>query len=379
MFLGAMVSAGLPLAYLENELGKLPVDGYRIRQQDVKKSGIGAVKIEVVQDNPDQPHRHFDDIVNIIESSSLAFSVKQKATDIFRTIGEAEAEIHMVDIGKVHFHEVGALDSIIDIVGAAIALDYLEIEKLYCSPINTGSGLVICAHGTMPVPAPATALILKNIPCYANGPEKELTTPTGAAIVKTLASGFCRMPAMVTENIGTGAGGYEIEKWPNILRVFIGNESSDGFSEDICELVCDIDDMNPQRYGQVMAMLYGKGALDVTMSTLIMKKGRPGMRIEVLSEIANSGRLCDLLLCNTTTIGVRKRNASRKTLPRTIITVDTEYGKIEAKEVILPNGNKRIMPEYESVVLANERHKVDFETVCRAVFKKIEVTRSRQE
>jgi len=367
MTLGALIDAGLSAAKLRRELKKLDIGGYSLVVKKVRKCGMAATGVTVrVPKNAKTGHRHYRDIVRLIEKSALSPKVKKTALSIFRVIGEAEAEAHDTPIEKVHFHEVGAIDSIVDIVCAAIGLDALGIDRVTASAVNTGSGLIKAAHGVMPVPAPATALILRDVPAFADGPAKELTTPTGAAILKAVASDFGPRPAITVSSVGTGAGGYDFEDWPNILRVFIGDAGAVLKDEWLLELVCDIDDMNPQMLPPVSDRLFDAGALDATLTPVYMKKGRPGVALSVLCEPEKRAALEKIIFSDTTTLGVRRREVMRASLPRKIKKVKTEYGTIEVKIARTPDGVVKSAPEFESCRRAAEAKGVSVNAVYRA-------------
>ena len=286
-------------------------------------------------------------IEEIIGGSGLSERVKERSIRIFRRLGEVEAAIHQIPIEKVHFHEVGALDSITDIVGACIAFDLLGIEKVYCSPLNLGSGTVEAAHGVMPVPAPATAALVQGIPTYSEGPAAELTTPTGAAIVTTLADEFGTMPAMRIGGVGYGAGDRDFKKHPNLLRAVIGEQSQAREATRIFVIEANVDDMNPQLAGYVRERLLDTGALDVTLASVYMKKDRPGLMISVLAKPEDREKLSELLFSETTTLGIRMYPVERRVLERRLDPVETIYGEVRIK-VASENGTVRnFAPEYE--------------------------------
>lgn len=278
MMVAALIDAGVPLKMLQGELAKLPLKGYKLTTKTVEKHFFRAVHFKVLC-NDDQPHRHYTDIRRMIEKTDWAAPIKKTALAIFRKLGEAEARVHGCDLEDVHFHEVGAVDSIIDICGTAIGLHTLGIEALYASPVNVGGGEVKAAHGMMPVPAPATLLLSKNIPVYSRYAQKELATPTGMAILSTLAKGFGSIPPMMPKQHGCGAGTMDFPI-PNILRLVIGEAESsspakitDGMlTDEIIEIEADIDDMNPEWYGYITSKLLEAGALDVVMIPVFMKK-----------------------------------------------------------------------------------------------------------
>jgi len=375
MVIGAMIDAGLSIEHLESEISKLDLTGYNISALPANKCGVSSVKFDVDVDiSKQKSHRHYKDIAAMIERAPLADAVKAIALKIFRVIGDAEAEVHGVPLEKVHFHEVGAVDSIVDIVGAAIGFVALGIDEVYASAVNTGSGTVKTDHGILPVPAPATALILRDVPNYAEGPAKELCTPTGAAIIKAMAKSFGPRPMMKLTTVANGAGGHDFNDRPNVLRLFIGEKteaevaSTPGLIvERLVELSTNIDDMNPQFYGAIMESLFEAGALDVTLSPIQMKKNRPATLLWVLCKPENMAALEMLIFKRTTTLGIRRNHIERVSLPREIVKVPTKYGEIEVKVATLPNGSVKKTPEYESVKKAAEKTGATFEEVYKAV------------
>jgi len=371
MTLAALLDAGMPLSRLRAELEKLNLEGYKLSSTRTSKCGIAARKVDIkIAKSATHGHRGYSGIVKLIRRSGLADPVKQKALDIFDIIARAESRVHNTDIDKVHFHEVGAVDSIVDICGAAVGLDYFCIDKVCSSAINTGSGSVVTAHGTLPVPAPATALILRGAPTYAEGPTGELTTPTGAAILKATVSKFGLQPLMRASKVGHGAGSQNFADRPNILRVFIG-ETDDSFKEEgLIELQTSVDDMNPQAYPVVSDQLFAAGALDVAIAPVIMKKGRPGNMLTVLCSPQKSVELERILFIHTPTLGIRRRGVDRVSLQREIVKVKTAYGTIEVKVAQIPGGGVKQAPEFESVKKAANRHGVPHETVYRAALAK---------
>lgn len=373
MTLGAFVDAGLPVELLKKEVAKLGLGGYEITVREVKKNSFTATKIDVAVDQSAiKGHRHYPDIVRMIEKGGVKPEAKKIALDVFRVIGEAEAEAHGVAIEKVHFHEVGAVDSIVDVVGSAVGFVELGIREVYGSPVNVGSGTVKTDHGVLPVPAPATALILRGVPTYASGPEMELTTPTGAAILKALVKSFGAQPAMKVTAVGSGAGSLDFPGRPNILRVFVGEkDTSSDREEKLVEISTNLDDLNPQIYPLVAEKLFKAGALDVTFIPVIMKKGRPATLIEVLCAPDKADEAGKILFTNTTTLGIRVREVIRLSLPRQMRKVATEYGEIDVKVAELPDGGTKTAPEYESVKRAAERDGVAFDMVYRAALRAI--------
>jgi len=351
MILGALLDAGLSLEQLKGELAKLDLSHYELRTEQVARRGVGGTRAMVIvdEDHHRQHHRRLHQIQEIIERSALQESIKRNSRQIFARLAEAEAKVHRTSVEAVHFHEVGAMDAILDVTGAVIGLYCLGIEQVYCSPLHVGSGTVVCAHGTLPVPAPATAELLKGRPIYATGVAGELVTPTGAAILTTLSSGFGPMPSMTLESIGYGAGARELDI-PNLLRVFIGASSDPAATaeaECVAVLETAIDDMNPQLYDYLIGKMLNLGALDVFLTPLQMKKNRPGTLITVICPTGMVGQFSELLLRETTTIGLRWRVDQRLKARRTIQEVQTRYGPVKIKVARLGNRIVNISPEYE--------------------------------
>ncbi len=355
MILGALLDAGLDFEHLKAELGKLPFSGYNLAITKTVKKGISATKFDVEIPH-EHHHRGLNTIFNIIDDSTLDANIKEKSKSIFQRLGEAEAKIHNKSVNEIHFHEVGAVDAIVDIVGAVIGFETLGIDKIVASPLHVGSGTVKCAHGVLPVPAPATAELLKKCPIYSTGIQGELVTPTGAAILSTLAT-FGDMPGMILKNNGYGAGGLDLDI-SNVLRVMIG-ESEENLQQDTVQIIqTNIDDMNPQFYEHIMETLFKHGAWDVYLTPVIMKKNRPGTILNVLAKPTDIPALSEIILKETTTLGVRiTEMQKRKTLKRETITIKTEWGDARAKIRLLPNGEKSVSPEYEDCKkLAREKN-----------------------
>ena len=349
MLLGALVDAGADAGQLRDCIAALGLDGVELVFEKCSRAGIAGTNL-TVNVAKDHSHRSLSKIEQIIGSSSLPEQVRERSIRIFRRLGEVEAAIHQIPIEKVHFHEVGALDSIADIVGACAAFDLLGIERIYCSPLNLGSGTVTAAHGVMPVPAPATAALVTGIPVYSDGPAVELTTPTGAAIVTTLATGFGPMPAMTMQSTGYGAGDKDFPGRANLTRAIIGELSQTPAHEatEIRVIEANIDDMSPEWVGFVRERLEADdGVLDVTLLPVSMKKGRPGFMISVLCRPADHDRLADLLFAETTTIGIRSYAAQRRVLERSHQTVTTRYGDVRIKVASEDGKERNAAPEYE--------------------------------
>jgi uncharacterized protein (TIGR00299 family) protein len=349
MTLGALVHAGVPLDHLRDELKALDVPGWELRAENVWKNGMAASYVRVITQES-HTHRSLSTIETILQKSQLAAPVRDRAIAIFRKLGEAEAAVHDVPIEKIHFHEVGAVDAIVDIVGACIGFAHLGIERFACSPLNVGGGTAKMAHGVLPVPAPATARLLLGKPTYSTGVQKELVTPTGAAIVATLCESFGPQPPMSVSAIGYGAGTADLESQPNVLRLMIGDAAATHAgvsSEEIRVIEANLDDLNPQVYGYFLERALAAGALDVFTTPIQMKKNRPGTLLTVLCKPADEGKFQDLLFAETTTLGVRSHTTQRRVLPREWETVATRYGEVRMKLARVNGKVVQISPEYE--------------------------------
>lgn len=357
MTLAAFVSAGLPIDELSAELKKLPLTGFEIVGKHVMRNSISAVHVEVVISHTPHYHRHLKDINALIDASTLSGRVKEISKSIFHVIGEAEAKVHNSTLEKIHFHEVGALDSIVDIVGTAICIEKFGIEAVYSSTVRLGSGgLINTQHGVMPTPAPATIEILKSYPTVLTNIPEELTTPTGAGIIKALSLGVLSDEVIKVHSIGYGAGTREFAQIPNLLRVVIGEVESNIEQEQILTVETNIDDMNPQVYPYLIEKLLASGAHDAYLVPIIMKKGRPGILLSVMVGTEQLDAITQIIYSNTTTIGVRIQKIDRKKLPRTHVQVQTSFGTIKAKSV-LRNGKEVMLPEFEeSRRIAEEHH-----------------------
>ena len=380
MFLAALLDAGVEFARLQEELKKLPLGTYEFTQSRVMRRGLAGNHVEIEVPGK-QPHRHLSHIEALIGGAPIPEPVKQTALRIFRRLGEVEARLHNVSVEKIHFHEVGAVDAILDIVGVCLGFDLLGNPELTCSPLNVGGGRVEAAHGSLPVPAPATAELLKGIPIYSSGVEGELVTPTGAALVAELASSFGPMPRMIVEKIGYGAGTKDFPSHPNLARLFVGEstdvmKSSPGAAGDemVSVIEANVDDMSPQLYGYLAEKALAAGALDVTCTSVQMKKNRPGLLLTVLSRLEACDALADLLFEQTTTIGVRIYEARRKILERELVTVATPYGPVRVK-VARRNGKEmNAAPEFEDCRWLAEEKSVPLKEViiaAQAAYRKL--------
>ena len=363
MTLGALVDAGLPIEVLRLELEKLNLPGYELTALKAMRGGIQATKVHVCLDEKKQPARHLSDIRSLIETSTLSSPVKQKSLAIFERLAEVEAKVHGTTPDKVHFHEVGAVDAIVDIVGSVIGLEMLGITGIAGSAVNLGSGTVTSAHGVLPVPAPATAELLKGVPSYGSSIPFELTTPTGAAILSALCASFGPMPEMKIRRVAHGAGGREIPGQPNVLRIMLG-EPAPAYEEDSSVVIeTNIDDMNPQVYDYLIEKLLKHGAQDAYLTPIIMKKGRPAILLSVLTDASKIDQLLDTIFRETTSIGVRIHKAGRKKLTREIREVDTAYGKVRIK--VSKRGEEILTatPEYDDCRRLAEEKQTPLKTV----------------
>jgi uncharacterized protein (TIGR00299 family) protein len=346
MILGALVDAGLDPEELREGLQGLDLKGYSLKASRKSKRGIAGTDI-LISVEKDQPHRHLKDILTLIDSSGLEMETKEQSREIFLRLGKAEARIHNKPLEEVHFHEVGAVDSIVDIVGAVIGLRKLSIEKVTASPLRMGSGTLECAHGTLPVPPPATVELLRGIPVKPAGVEGELVTPTGAAILSTLCETFGALPPMTLQATGYGLGKKDLPI-PNLLRVIIG-ESTAGTDEDRIQLLeTNIDDMNPQFYEYLIERLFREGARDVYLTSIIMKKNRPGVMVSVLADPDRIPVLTDILFQETTTLGARLSEIRKRyLLPREVRSIRTPWGEARIKIRSTRAGQILVAPEYE--------------------------------
>ena len=347
MTLGALVSAGVSFDELNKELQALSIGGFELQARHIERNGMVATKVDVIISEQPHYHRHMKDIEELIDKSSLSKNVKDRSKKIFREVAIAESKVHNTVIEKVHFHEVGAIDSLVDIVGVSICLEKLGIQAVYSSPIKVGNGgLVKSQHGALPVPTPATMEILKDYPILLTDVPFELTTPTGAAIIKALSQGILSTERIQISAIGYGAGKREIEQLPNLLRVFIGELEPSYLSEEIVSIETNIDNMNPEIYPYVIEKLLSAGAHDGYLIPVLMKKGRPGIILSVLVERAKIDRMLDIIFRETTTLGVRIQPIERKTLLRSTKQVQTSFGIVSAKVVIV-DGREQLRIEFE--------------------------------
>ncbi len=383
MFLGALVDAGVSTARLKKELSRLPVRGYKLSAKTVKRAGFAATKVDVEVRSPNSEVRtpkKWSDIEKIIKASSLSKDIKQKGLAIFKNLFKAEAKVHGERFDKIHLHELGAVDCMVDIFGTLIGLSILGVRDVYASRVNLGSGTVKTAHGILPVPAPATLQLLKRAPVYSSGVNYELTTPTGAALISGLAVNYCSIPDMLVSEIGIGAGGKNFQKTPNILRMFVGQSTEysvptsllreakqwGDVGADVTVIETNIDDMNPQVYDYVIDLLLKYGALDVFLTPIIMKKSRPAVKLSVICNDDKKDELIKTILKETTSIGVRFYKVRRKILQREIKAVKTKYGKIKIKVSRDENDILKASPEYEDCKKSAKKYKVPLLDVMRS-------------
>ena len=348
MFTGALLDLGLEFRALKEALAGLPLSGVRAEARREGRNGIHGTRFLVHVDDAAQPERHFRDIRRILLESGLSERVRERSLAVFQALAEAEARIHDRPVDEVHFHEVGAADSIVDIVSAAFGLEALGVDRLCCSPLPLGSGFVECRHGTIPVPAPATLALLEGVPVKHGGIEAEMVTPTGAALVRVLCEAFGPMPAMQVEGSGFGVGSRDLPDRPNLLRMVIGRDAEAVEADTVALLEANLDDSPPEWTGFLVERLFEAGALDVWLVPVQMKKNRPGVIVQALARPADRDRLAGLILEESTTLGVRHQTLERTTLARFPAEVESPWGPLRVKRAVSPNGRERILPEYEA-------------------------------
>lgn len=366
MIVASLIDAGADVVTLRQQLAALPLEGYSLSIERVTKQGFAATRFHVhLDDTTEQPHRHLGHIRKIIDASRLPPAVKEMTLRIFTRLAEAEAKVHGTTIERVHFHEVGAVDAILDVVGAVLGLDLLRADQVVCSAVPVGSGTVTCRHGVMPVPAPATAELLRGIPMAASDETGELTTPTGAAVLTTLAASFGPAPTMTLQAVGYGAGTREGRTRPNLLRVLIGEANTLGETDTVTVLETNLDDCPPELIGHCLELLFAEGALDAFITPIQMKKSRPGVMLTVLCEPHRADALERVLFAETTTFGVRRHLTGRTRMRRRHETVTTRFGDIRVK--VGEWGEQRTAsPEYEDCRAAAERCGVPLRDVFAA-------------
>ena len=367
MTLSSLVACGVPVAYLESEIKKLGLHNYSIDFSPIIKNHIEACKVDIIFDESNQPDRTYKSIVKLIQDSGLKKSINERSIEAFTILGKAEAKIHGVELENIHFHEVGAVDSIIDLVGSIIGFDYLGVEKIYTSPIPLGSGFTKTEHGIMPVPSPAAMEILKDYPVVHRESGFELTTPTGATLVKILSDGIIpENIVFIPKEVGFGSGTKNIKSWPNVLRLVVADVDDKSISEKLVMLEANIDDLNPEIYPYLMEKILDLGAKDVFLTQIIMKKGRPGIKLSIMSEPGLIAKLEELVFWETTTIGVRKYNLERTVLERKTEIITTRFGKVQVKKIDI--GDKiLIRPEFEECKRIALENSVSLQEVYREI------------
>jgi pyridinium-3,5-bisthiocarboxylic acid mononucleotide nickel chelatase len=371
MVLGALLDAGLPFEELRSALGSLALNGCDVSVRRVVRAGLSATKFVVHEagEGAKHPHRHLSGIFKLIDQSALLPEGRDRAKALFQRLAEAEAAIHDMPVEKVHLHEVGAVDSIIDIVGAVYALDWFDADRIVSSPLNVGGGTVKSAHGTIPVPAPATVKLLGDAPIYSGEVQKELVTPTGALIVSSYASSFGPVPSMKVEQVGYGAGDNDFPSTPNVLRVLIGEAAesvrlkADTTASSVVVIECEIDDMNPQIFGVAMERLYAAGALEVFYVPVQMKKNRPGTLLTVVAPPGLRGALSEIIFNETTTIGLRYSEVDRECLVREHANVETAVGTVRMKLAWRNGKLVNAAPEFEDCAKLAAEHNVPVKEV----------------
>ena len=392
MFLGALLDAGVAPQVLHDAIASLNL-GVSLRAEKVDRSGISSTKVFVLDgtqlaDEKKHEHaegktahhhgRHLSSIRKIIQASTLANEVKQTAIRTFELLGASEAKIHNVDVEKIHFHEVGAVDAIADIVAASAGIHALAIDQWFCSPLNVGGGTVDCAHGRFPVPAPATADLLRGVPTYSADPQMELVTPTGAALLRALAPTFGQQPAMRVQSIGYGAGTGNPKGFPNVLRLNIGDAEQAANTDTITVLETALDDLNPQIIAHVTEQALQQGALDVMLTPVVMKKGRPGTLLTILCDPDKVPALERLLLRETSTLGIRIHQEQRSCLSRSHQSVATAYGDIRIKVGSLADEELNATPEFEDCRAAAATHNVPVKQVIQAAIAAYHASKSNE-
>lgn len=357
MVLGALVDAGLPLKALTRGLKALPVGGYALRAARVRRAGLPATKVDVLIRKGYEAPLGLRKIQRLIATSRLPGPVKDGAREVFERLARAEGVAHRVSPDEVRFHEVGVIDSLVDVVGGLLGCHLLGVERVTASAVNLGAGLLESAHGTLPVPGPAVAALARGLPVYSDGPSRELTTPTGLAVLRVLAREFGPLPPMRPRAVGYGAGGAELDGWPNVLRVFLGDAAprAAARADRVVQIETNLDDLSPQAYDLVMDRLFKAGALDATLTPVIMKQGRPGVVLAALALPEQAGAVADAILRETTTLGVRMQELHRRVLARRLVSVRTRDGAVRIKVADLGAGLVKAAPEYQDCRRLAER------------------------
>jgi pyridinium-3,5-bisthiocarboxylic acid mononucleotide nickel chelatase len=348
MILGSLIALGAPVGEIERRLRALPLEGFTLTEERVERHGFEALRLKV-DARETKTHRHFTEIRRLLEGAKLPERVLARALGTFEALGNAEAEAHRVPLEKVHFHEVGAVDAIVDIVGTAWALELLDVASCHASVVPQGRGFVRAAHGILPVPAPATLRLLEGVPIRATEIEAELTTPTGAALLRTLCDTIGEPVGIRPRRIGVATGTLDLKERPNVLRAILGEPLVGEGAGSVEVLETTIDDMNPQLYGHLTEALFESGAVEVFLTPVQMKKGRPGVLVTALSDPRMSGAVAERLFAESSTIGIRVRREGRIELCRSVAEVETPLGRVRVKTIRLPAGEERRVPEYEDL------------------------------
>ncbi len=347
MLLGAMLDGGVPLEALTKALETLPLRGYTLDAKKEKRHHISGTRFTVKDSSGQEPHRNLSDIKKLIKESGLSDEVKKRSIGVFERLAAAEGTIHGVSMEAVHFHEVGAIDSIVDMVGAVFCIEYLGITRVHASSLPLGHGFVESAHGAIPVPAPATVALLKGVPVYSAGIAFEMVTPTGAALITELSSSFGAMPAMTIESVGYGVGARDLPDRPNLLRILIGRQGAGQESDTVSVIETDIDDASPEWLGYTMERLFEVGALDVVFMPAQMKKNRPGVHAQVISPPHLADAVMDLIFRETGTLGIRNSLGQRRIMARASVQIKSPWGIMKAKQARARDGTLFLIPEYE--------------------------------
>jgi len=347
MLVGSLLDAGLPFEELEGIISGLNLDGYTISAKKEGRNNIFGTRFHVSLKEKHQKARYLKDIKEIITSGDIPLAVVEKCISIFEKLAITEGEIHHISPDELHFHEVGAVDSIIDIVASVVGIYLLGIEKLFVSRMPVGKGVITSAHGKIPLPSPATIALLEGVPIYDSGQEVEMITPTGAALITSLCSSFGPMPSMILERVGYGVGSRTLADKPNLLRILIGNDIDKQRSETVVVLESNLDDMSPELLGYLMDRLFDAGAKDVTFSHIQMKKNRPGIQLQVIGQPEDKDRLSSIIFKESTTLGIRFYYSLMSILSRVVLMVESPWGKMRVKKVIHQGGKTALLPEYE--------------------------------
>jgi hypothetical protein len=366
MIVGSLIDAGADLVALKAQLAGLQVGGYEMSADRVMRGGLAGTKFDVRLDEASQPRRHLSDIIEAIAGAGLPARAAERASRVFRRLAEAEAQVHNVAVEEVHFHEVGAVDSIVDVVGACLAMEQLGIDRVFCSPIPTGGGTVDTSHGLLPVPAPATARLLVGAAIADAHIEGEATTPTAAALLTELAEAYGPVPAMRLEAIGWGAGTRDTPAGPNLLRVFVGQADADGQTDSVVEISANLDDCTGEVLGATVEKLLAAGCLDAWVTPAYMKKSRPAWVLSVLCDPSDAARAEDIIFAETTTFGLRRRTASRSKLDREHVTVSTRFGPIRIKVGRRAGRELTASPEFADCRAAADAHHASLRDVQEA-------------